>query len=76
MNANNRLSAFVIQEQRHLAIVFLSCFCAANPIQMHVLMILAVHISAIYSKGNKHSVVFFYSIYGRMQVLLGTGAKC
>lgn len=35
VNANKQL-AFVTEKQRHLAIVFLSCFCATNPKQMSV----------------------------------------
>lgn len=44
VNANKQLSAFVIQKQRHLAIVSPpSCFCATNPKQMDVCTVLTVH---------------------------------
>lgn len=75
----NQLSAFVIQEQRHLAIVPpppLSCFCATNPKQMNVCMVLTVHMVPCIEAGTIARLFVFYSIFCGMQVALGTLAKC
>lgn len=76
VNANNQLSAFVIQQQRHLAIVSLSCFCATNPKQMNVCMVLTMHTVPRIEAGTIAQLLSFIPYFVRSQVVLGMLLKC
>lgn len=80
VNANNQLSAFVIHQQRHLAIVFPSWFCPTHPKQMDVCTVLTVcTVICVETETITHSLFFLGCFLGGCCHSLctgNTGWKC